>query len=144
MRLTLLLLTLAACVPMGPPAGPPPNHLAEEEPVAFLLERRDSLDLSDATINELVQLNSRLFRRNQPLRFAVDTILENAGKPRRTPGREQPELPPELAGRIEPLLSQIRVHADAMRDTAYALLSERQRQRAEELRERARSFPGQP
>lgn len=141
-RAILIVLLAVSCVPSGPPPGPPPGVLAEDEPVSFLLERRDSLRLSDAVANELVRMNARLFRRNQPLRFAVDTMLENAGKSRRDPRRQPQALPPELQERIDPLLAQIRLQADAMRDTAYALLTEDQRTRAEELRERARLLPG--
>lgn len=132
----------AACVPSGPPPGPPPNFMAEDEPVSFLLERRDSLRLSEDVANQLVRLNARLFRRNQPLRFAVDTMLENAGRNRLDPRREPQALPPELQERIEPLMQQIRAHAEAMRDTAYALLTEEQRARAEEYRARARTIMG--
>lgn len=133
---------LLGCVPSGPPPGPPPNFMAEDEPVSFLLERRDSLSLTEDVANQLVRLNARLFRRNQPLRFAVDTMLENAGRNRLDPRREPQTLPPELQERIEPIMQQIRANAEAMRDTAYALLTEEQRARAEEYRARARTIMG--
>ncbi len=135
-----LLPALTACVPVRPPSGPPPAMLAEDEPVAFLLERRDSLHFSEDVSIALVRLNARLFRRNQPLRFTMDTILDRAGH-RAQPGmRPSPErqLPADVRERIAPLLDSIRVNAAAVRDTAWAMLTERQRAKADSLLERAR------
>lgn len=133
------MLVVVACY--AAPQSPPPAVIAEEDPVAFILVRRDSLGLTDDVANQLVRLNTRLFRRNQPLRFTIDTLLERAGR-RDASGRTRRPLPPDLQERVEPLLSQIRANAEAMRDTAYALLTEDQRARAEEYRARARTISG--
>ena len=133
-------LLLAACaVPAPGPRGPNPAVIADEEPVSFLLERADSLQLPDTTRLALARLNLRLFQRNQPLRFALDTLLEkSAYRPR--PGRppEEQEMPAELRERVDPLVAQIRAHNAAARDTAWAMLTTAQREKAEQLRARFR------
>ncbi len=136
---------IAACMPVRPPAGPPPAMLAEDEPVAFLLERRDSLRFSEDVSLQLVRLNSRLFRRNQPLRFTVDTILDRAGhraRPGMRPAAED-QLPADVRERVAPLLDSIRVNAAAVRDTAWAMLTEEQRAKADAMLERARQRAGE-
>lgn len=114
--------------------------MAEDEPVAFLLERRDSLRLSDDVANQMVRLNSRLFRRVQPLRFTVDTILARAGERPWTELRRRGQpIPPALQERIDPYVQEMRVNAEAARDTAWAMLTPEQREKAAGLFERART-----
>src|SRR5215475_15799558 len=98
-----LVLSVACYVPSPAPHGPNPAIVANEEPVGFLLERADSLKLPDSTRLALSRLNVRLFSRNVPLRFALDTMLEHSHfrpQPGRPPAEQ--EMPEELRGRIEP------------------------------------------
>ena len=136
----LIAVVLAACyVPAPPSRGPNPAAIADEEPVSFLLERADSLQLPDSTRIALARLNLRLFQRNRPLRFTLDTLLEKSSfRPR--PGRspEEQEMPPELRERVDPLMAQVRAHNEAARDTAWAMLTPPQREKAERMRTQAR------
>jgi hypothetical protein len=136
-RTLVLMLVAAACVPAGPPPGPPPSAQAQNDPIGFLLERRDSLDLSDSVTFQLSRLNLRLFSRNRPLQFQVDTALYRVrGSRAPRPGEE---MPPEVRERLEPLLAQIRANTAAARDTAWAMLTAEQREKAERLQARADS-----
>lgn len=127
----------ACAVPTPASRGPSPSTLAEEEPVAFLLERSSALRLDDSVRVELVRLNLRLFERNQPLRFAADTLLERAHV-RRPTGRLSPEpetYPESVREAIAPILERLRANNEAARDTAWAMLTSEQRERAEHLRQ---------
>ena len=138
---------LAACAyPAPTPHGPNPAMIANEEPVGFLLERADSLHLPDSTRLALSRLNVRLFGRNVSLRFALDTMLEHSHF-RPQPGRppEEQEMPPELRSRVNPIVAQIRTNTEAARDTAWAMLTDAQRAKAEEMRHRVpQPGPGPP
>ena len=135
---TLGLALAAACaVPAPAPHGPNPAMLADEEPVGFLLERADSLRLPDSTRLALSRLNVRLFSRNAPLRIALDTLLEHSHfQPRPGQPPAESEMPPELRARIEPIAGQIRANNEAARDSAWAMLTDPQRAKAEEMRRR--------
>jgi hypothetical protein len=139
-----VLAIVAACyVPAPASHGPNPTMVSNEEPVGYLLERADSLHLPDSTRLALSRLNVRLFGRNQPLRFALDTMLEHSHfrpQPGRPPAEQ--EMPPELRERIEPVAAQIRANNEAARDTAWAMLTDAQRTKAEEMRHRTPQ-PGQ-
>jgi hypothetical protein len=131
------LAALSACaVPTPGPRGPAPSTLAEEEPVAFLLERAAALRLTDTVRLELVRLNLRLFERNQPLRFALDTLLERAhvrqSAEHITPNADS--YPESVRQDVAPILTRLRANNEAARDTAWALLTPEQRERAERLR----------
>lgn len=133
----LLAATLAACVTTGPPGG----RLArfsptDRDPVGFLLLNRDSLALPDSTVQRLVQLNLRLFRRNQPIQNQIDSIMRDVRPTRRTEPGDSSAIPQEIRDRARPLAAQIRAQTAAAKDTAWALLSEPQRMRADSLEAR--------
>jgi len=141
--LVMALIVGACAVPAPAPHGPNPSVIANEEPVGFLLERADSLHLPDSTRLALSRLNTRLFGRNVPLRFALDTMLEHSHfrpQPGRPPAEQ--EMPAELRARVEPIEAQIRANTEAARDTAWAMLTDTQRAKAEEMRRRGPQ-PGQ-
>jgi len=128
----------AACyVPAPAPHGPPPAIMAEQDPVGFLLERADSLLLPDSTRQQMALLNLRLFSRNRPLQTTIDTLVTRPGE-RASPDAEL-RMAPETRVLVDSLTAQIRVNNAAARDTAWAMLSDRQRQRADSMLTRARS-----
>jgi hypothetical protein len=139
---TAALALLVACG--GPPAPPPgataPGPLtiggAQGDPIGFLLEARDSLHLADSTVNQLVPLNLRLWRRNAAVQMSVDTIMRNARFDPRTMARDTTAMPADLRALLDPLFEQRRAQTAAARDTAYALLTPDQRDSARVLFER--------
>jgi hypothetical protein len=130
-RLLLTTLALTACVVPAPaPSGPPPSALAEQEPVSFLLERAQRLGLPDSVTTQLARLNLRLFGRNRPLQVQIDTLLARPGE-RARPDPER--MPPEVRARVDTLLALIRQNSVAAKDTAWAMLTEAQRARADSM-----------
>ena len=134
-------LVLAAC---GGPPQPPPGAGAEGplrmgglpgDPIGFLLETRDSLHLADSTVQQLVRLNLRLYQRNAAIQMGLDTLMRNARfDPLRS--RDSTTMPAELRAAVRPLLTMRDEQTAAARDTAYALLTPAQRDRARELFDR--------
>jgi len=143
----LAALTAAACyVPAPAPRGPAPGMLAEQEPVSFLLERAQRLQLPDSVTEQLARLNLRLYGRNRPLQVAMDTLIARPGE-RARPDPER--LSPEVRARVDSLMRRIRANTAAARDTAWAMLTDAQRVRADSMlaaagrnREEMRGPPG--
>jgi len=130
--------TVAACiVPAPAPHGPAPGALAEQEPVGFLLERAQYLGIADSMIERLARLNLRLYSRNRPLQVQIDTLIARPGQ-RASPDAEQ-RMPPELRAHLDSLAAQIRANNIAARDTAWSMLTDRQRQRADSMLAAARA-----
>jgi len=127
----LAALMAAACyVPAPAPRGPAPGMLAEQEPVSFLLERAQRLQLADSVIQQLARLNLRLYGRNRPLQVGIDTLIARPGER----SRPDPEhMPPETRARVDSLTAQIRANHTAAKDTAWAMLTEVQRTRADSM-----------
>ena len=125
---------LAACISPGPPGG----HLArfsptDRDPVGFLLLNRDSLALPDSTVQKLVQLNLRLFRRNQPIQNQIDSLMRDVRVSRHTSPGDTSAIPAEVLDQSRPLRMQIRGQTAAAKDTAWAMLTDEQRVRADTL-----------
>lgn len=121
----------AACyVPAPAPRGPAPGMLAEEAPVSFLLERAQRLQLPDSVTQQLARLNLRLYGRNRPLQIAMDTLVARPGE-RARPDPER--LTPEIRARVDSLMGLIRANNAAARDTAWAMLTDAQRVRADSM-----------
>jgi hypothetical protein len=130
-RLTLAVLALAACVVPAPaPSGPPPGMLAEQEPVSFLLERAQRLGLPDSVTTQLARLNLRLFGRNRPLQVQIDTLLARPGERARA---DTLRMTPAVRARVDTLMALIRQNNVAAKDTAWAMLTEAQRARADSM-----------
>ncbi len=117
---------------------------ASLDPIGFLLEHRDSLHLADSVRTELVRLNLRLFRRSGGVRLRIDSLRPPAslagGRPARPDSATQ--------ARLAPLYAELRAITNAARDTAWAMLSDPQRDTAQRLLERDRDrgprMPGGP
>lgn len=124
----------AACFPQGPPGGPMARFSpTDRDPVGFLVLNRDSLGLPDSTVQRLVQLNLRLYRRNQPLQNQIDATLRDVRFNRREPLADSSAIPDSLRERILPLQTQIRTQTAAVKDTAWSWLTEPQKVKADSL-----------
>jgi hypothetical protein len=144
-----IFLAAAACA-LGVPAGPPGGRMArfsptDRDPVGFLLLNRDSIGLPDSTVQRLVQLNLRLFRRNQPLQNEIDSAMRDVHLNTRERA-DSSAIPEDVRARIGPLAAQIRSQTAAVKDTAWSWLNERERLRADSLdaRQAAILRRGQP
>lgn len=127
---------VAACLPSGPPGGPMARFSpTDRDPVGFLLLNRDSLALHDSTVQRLVQLNLRLFRRNRPLQNSIDSMMRDVRFNRRAP-LDSSRIPEEIRERAQPLSAQIRTQTAAVKDTAWAWLNPVQREKADSLEAR--------
>ena len=128
---------LSACA-MGMPVGQPGGREGrfsptDGDPVGFLVLNRDSLGLPDSTVQRLVQLNLRLFRRNQPLQNTIDSLMRDV---KFNPRAERPDsstIPADVKDRVAPLATQIREQTAAVKDTAWSWLSDAQRTKADSL-----------
>ena len=134
-----MLVALSACsAPNTPPGAAAPEALRMggplADPIGFLLESRDSLHLSDSTVQQLVRLNLRLYQRNARVQMSIDTIMRDASfDPTRS---DTSRMSPDLRSRIEPLITQRRDQTAAARDTAYTLLTPAQADSARALFDR--------
>jgi hypothetical protein len=121
---------------------PPAPSAPLDDPIGLLLEHRTDIQLADSQVTALVRLNLRLFRRNRQLRLRLDSIMPPDREPetnfgRGMPARSADSLDP-MAQRARQLLEQIRENARAARDSAFALLTPEQQDRARRLEERER------
>jgi hypothetical protein len=137
-RLAVVLL-LAGCA-IGMPAGPPGGRTArfsptDRDPVGFLLLNRDSLSLADSVVQRLVQLNLRLFRRNQALQNQIDSAMRDVKVERRAPV-DSSKIAPGIREFVEPLSAQIHAQTAAVKDTAWSWLLEEQKVKADSLEAR--------
>lgn len=145
----LLVATAIAATPGGAAAQqrrdgpmPPAPSAPLDDPIGLLLEHRTDIQLADSQVTALVRLNLRLFRRNQQLRLRLDSILPPDREPetefgRGMPARSADTLDP-VVQRARPLIEQIRENSRAARDSAFALLTPDQQDRARRLEERER------
>lgn len=113
--------------------------VADADPIGMLLERRDSLRLADSVVMQLVQLNLRFFRRKRALQMRLDSLLPEGplggfGGPEvlLPPGQDSARDP-----RVRPIFDRLREVIRAARDSAYAMLTPEQRERADSLEHRA-------
>jgi len=151
MRTLLRTILPAACslaiIGCGPPPGPsggglppgasPMGMPATRDPVGFLLQYRDSIGIDDATTQSLVQLNLRLFRRNREAQLHLDTIVRGYSAEQRAAVRNDTTLLPDsVRNRAAPWRSLIQTQTAAVKDTAWAMLSDDQRSRATAIEER--------
>ena len=161
-RITLILLAaagLAACATQHPNSDVPPGGMGGPgepammmagrgmDPIGELLEDRDSLQLPDSIVQRLVQLNLRLFGRNAPLRIQLDSVFADVRLDPRAERGDTTAISPEMRQRIAPILAQLRAQTDAARDTAMAMLTPQEQERARTLAEarlRRRQRGGQP
>ena len=144
------LITLAAACAIGVPAGPPGGRAArfsqtDRDPVGFLLLNRDSLALEDSTVQRLIQLNLRLFRRNQALQNQIDSAMRDVHINERQRG-DTNAIPQDVRAVVSPLAAQIRAQTAAVKDTAWSWLTDRERAKADSLdaRQAAILRRGQP
>ena len=117
----------------------------DRDPVGFLLLNRDSLALPDTTVQRLVQLNLRLFRRNQALQNQIDSAMRDVHLKPAQRG-DTTALPPDVRAVVTPLAAQIRAQTSAAKDTAWGWLTPGERVRADSLdaRQAAILRRGQP
>lgn len=130
-----------------PPGATPMDLLSDRDPIGFLLQWRDSIGISDSSTLQLSRLNIRLFRRNGEVQLRMDTLLRGERIERRSAMRADTTLIPDsLRARLAPLRELIAMQTAAARDTARAMLTDGQRERADSLeahlRERMRRGPG--
>jgi hypothetical protein len=138
---------VTACVPSGPPGGRMARFSpTDRDPVGFLLLNRDSLALPDSMVQRLVQLNLRLFRRNQPLQNQIDSMMRDVKFSRRREPGDSSAIPADIRDAARPLAMQIRSQTAAVKDTAWSWLSPDQKERADSLEARQiqRMNRGQP
>lgn len=134
--LTVVFVVAAGCA-MGMPSGPPGGYAArfsptDRDPVGFLLLNRDSLALADSVVQRLVQLNLRLFRRNQALQNQIDSAMRDVRVNRREPS-DSSGIPLPVREFVQPLSAQIRTQTIAVKDTAWSWLDETQKVKADSL-----------
>ena len=139
------LLTVISCGPPPgssggglPPGASPMGMPASRDPVGFLLQNRDSIGINDAVTQELVQLNLRLFRRNREPQLHLDSIMHNVRVDQRAVlrGDSTRQLPDSLRDRAAPWQAQIESQTAAVRDSAWAMLSDDQRTKAAAIEQR--------
>jgi len=145
----LILVLAAACGPAPGPSGggvprgaTPAFMLSDRDPVGFLLQFRDSLGLSDSLTFQLSQLKLRLFRRNQEVQLSMDSLMRGVRIDPRDARRDSTAVPDSVRVRIAPLRQRIRLQTAAAKDTAWAMLTELQRSRADSLQTRLRDQAG--
>lgn len=121
-----------------PPGASPMGMPASRDPVGFLLQNRDSIGINDAVTQQLVQLNLRLFRRNREAQLHLDSILHNVRIDQRAAlrGDTARQLPDSLRERAAPWRAQIETQTAAVRDTAWAMLSDDQKSKAAAIEQR--------
>ena len=111
---------------------------ASRDPVGFLLQNRDSIGINDALTQQLVQLNLRLFRRNREAQLHLDSILHGVRIDQKAAlrGDTTNQMPDSLRNRAAPWRAQIATQTAAVRDTAWAMLSDDQRSKATAIEQR--------
>lgn len=128
---------LSACAPpvtVGQPGGRMSRFSpVDRDPVGFLVLNRDSLGIPDSTVQQLVQLNLRLFRRNQALQNQIDSMTRDVRMDRRTERPDSSAMPQDVRDHVVPLQTQIRDQTAAVKDTAWAMLTDPQREKADSL-----------
>ena len=156
MRTTMLrkllpaLLLLAVACAVGMPSGPPGGRTArfsaiDRDPVGFLLLNRDSLTLPDSVVQRLVQLNLRLFRRNQAIQNQIDSAMRDVRMNPRNRA-DSSGVPSAVREYVQPLAARIRSQTSAVKDTAWTWLTESQQMKADSIaaRQAAIMRRGQP
>ena len=129
----------------GAPPGTPGAVLADADPIGFLLEHRDSLRLVDSQVTRLVRLNLGFFRRKRAIQMRLDSILPDG--PTSAMGRQRVSPPGQDSAtdsRARPLFEQLREVIRSARDSAYAMLTPTQRERADSLANRELLRPRRP
>jgi len=106
------------------------------DPVGFLLENRDSLDLTDAQLDQLRAINLDLFRHNARIQIQIDSLLPPPSPDQRF-ASQAPDLSPEQRHRVETLVAERSRNIRQARADAYTVLTPDQRTRAEALEGRA-------
>ncbi len=134
------LLVLVACA-IGMPSGQPGGRMArfsptDRDPVGFLVLNRDSIGLPDSVVQRLVQLNLRLFRRNQALQNQIDSMMRNVHFDARSQRPDSAAIPTEVREAAEPLRALIHTQTAAAKDTAWAWLTDAQRTKADSVEAR--------
>lgn len=110
---------------------------ASRDPVGFLLQNRDSIGINDALTQQLVQLNLRLFRRNREAELHLDSILHGVRIDQKATLRgDTNQVPDSLRDRTAPWRARIATQTAAVRDTAWAMLSDDQRSKATAIEQR--------
>lgn len=142
---------LAACGHTPPPGTAPADSSvmtardsvraavfgAVPDPVGFLLEIRDSLGLSPDQLDQLRAINLDLFRRNSRIKTRIDSIAPPPS-PDYAYGRRPPELTPEQRERLQTLVVARTENIRRAREAAYAVLTDMQRGRADQIEQRLR------
>ena len=125
--LILAVVTASGCavaVPGSTPGGARARlSPTDRDPVGFLLLNRDSIGLADSVVQRLVQLNLRLFRRNQALQITIDSLMRDVRDEPRGRG-DSTGIPTEVRERLQPLTSRILRQTAAVKDTAWAMLTD--------------------
>ena len=136
-------LTLVFCGPAPGPSGgsPPPGAtpvgmVSRLDPIGFLLQYRDTLGINDSTALQLSRLKLRLLRRTGEIRLKMDTLVREGRVDREALMRgDSTAMSDSLRQATAALREQARMHIQAARDTAWAMLTERQRAKADSLEE---------
>lgn len=139
---------LAACGPAPgvsgggvPPTAVPGGMLAGRDPVGFLLQWRDTIGIPDSTANQLVRLNLRLFRRNREVQMRLDSLMRGVRLPERMVAMGDTSMIPDtVRQRTAPLRALIDSQTAAVKDTAWSMLTEGQRSRADSLENELRTL----
>lgn len=108
--------------------------VARLDPIGFLLQYRDTLGINDSTALQLSRLKLRLLRRTGEIRLKMDTLVREGRVDREALMRgDSTAMSDSLRQATAALREQARMHIQAARDTAWAMLTERQRARADSL-----------
>jgi len=115
----------AALSAQGGPGSPGGPGRGARNPVATLLERRDTLRLTAEQVTRLEVWRQRWDSETAPMRAQVDSMRAQGG------GGGAPD--PAMRERMAPLMQQMRTVGAALRDSAYAVLTAEQQAVARSL-----------
>ncbi|MGH7717848.1 MAG: Spy/CpxP family protein refolding chaperone [Gemmatimonadaceae bacterium] len=120
----------------SPRVFPTAEDLAKQNPVAFLIGKREELKLSDGQVTWLTQIDSALVEKNGPLLHAVDSLRGEmrppAGDPRSMSDAEREQFRNRRRA-MGDLVDGVRDNNQAAVKEALALLTDEQRKRATKL-----------
>ncbi len=111
------------------PGGPGGGQRGARNPVATLLERRDTLRLTAEQITRLEAWRQRWDTETAPMRAQMDSMRAQGGGGGGSGG------PPDQAtmDRVRPVMQQMRAISAALRDSAYVVLTPEQQALARSL-----------
>ncbi len=147
----LVAVVLSACSHHAPQSAPQPQTPQDSvrveawgavpDPIGFLLEFHDSLDVTPDQLDQLRAINLDLFRHNARIQMSIDSLVPPP-PPDYAYGRHPPDLTPEQRARLEHLVTIRTDNIRRARADADSVLTADQRDRAKALEQRLRQRAG--